>query len=77
MGYLSVIAGVLGVLIKLYMQFWSSGAILARLKERQASIQGRIDAERAALERDYQRIKDQPDKTDQALLDSLNRKGKP
>jgi len=77
MGYLSILSSVLTILVKVWEQFFSDSATLARLKERQADIQGRITAESASLRRDYLRIEAQPDKTGQDLVDSLNKSVKP
>ena len=77
MSYLSILSSVLTVLVKLYEQFWSDSAILARLRAKQGAISARISAERASLERDYLRIEAQPDKLGQDLIDSLNKSVKP
>ena len=74
MGYLSLLSGVLGVLVKLYDAFWSDSAVLARLKLKLSEVQGRQNVEAARLKSEYDRIHAQPDKTGQALLDSLNRR---
>ena len=77
MGYLSILSTLLTVLVKVWEQFFSDSATLARLKQKQADIRGRVSAERASLERDYLRIEAQPDKTGQDLIDSLNKDVKP
>ena len=72
MSALSLAATLLSGLIKLWAQFGSDTAILARLKEKLAEVRGRQAAEAAALQREYDRINSSLDLTGQALVNQLN-----
>lgn len=72
MGWLSLVSGLLSGLIKLWEQFGSDTAILARLKEKQAGVRGRQEAEAARLKAEYKRFELEPDLKGKALADKLN-----
>ena len=73
MGYLSILSGVLTLLVKVYEQFWSDSAILARLKQKQTDVRLSQATEAVRLSEEYAKIAAQHREAGQALADALNK----
>lgn len=72
MSWLTLVTALVGLAVSLYRQFFSDSAVLKKLEMKYAALQARQQVEAERLKATYDRIKNEPPATGQALVDRLN-----